>query len=200
MSSVGNLLRRLWASVHSALGVIAYRLGCRAAARSHFERVLLLKGDDFRAYIELGRIAFDLGDYAIWRREFEHARRLDPNRFARLRHPIDLFEPRLAGTSFDRSDGSPLDGSGARAGWRSLRMPGGARPGGADGDPRESSAPRFVRGLPENEPESEASGDDAQRDDCGTEAERRRLQALGPIDAEELRRCDLDDLLRKLSG
>jgi hypothetical protein len=223
MSSVGNLLRRLWAGMHSVCGVIAYRCGCRGAARSHFERVLLLRGDDFRAYIELGRIAFDLGDYATWRREFEHARRLDPNRFARLRHPIELFEPRLAGTSFERGD-EPLDGSSMRATWRSLRTPGGGLPGGrlgAEGEGRDPGA-RYRRGLSDastgdassdglsGDANAGSPGDDgraetsrpaaAAHDDCRSATERERLRALGPIGVDELRRCNFDELLRKLSG
>src|SRR5262245_9776669 len=102
MKSVGWLLAGLGARFHVACGWLAYRLGCRRAARNHFERVLLLRGADFHAYVNLARIAFDVGDYAGWRRELEHARRLDPDRFARLRHPLELFEPRLAGTSIDR--------------------------------------------------------------------------------------------------
>ena len=86
----------LRARLHATLGWCAYRLGLAAAARRHCEKVLLLRGADFRAYVQLGRIAFDQGDYAGWRREFEHARRLDPVRFARLSHPLELFEPRLA--------------------------------------------------------------------------------------------------------
>jgi tetratricopeptide (TPR) repeat protein len=190
MKSVGILLRSLWASVHSAWGMLAYRLGCRAAARSHFERVLLLRGDDFRAYIELGRIAFDLGDYATWRREFEHARRMDPARFARLRHPLELFEPRLAGTRFDDA-ATPFDASPARTPWRPLRTSGQR----SDGEASEASTPRFVRGLPDPTPNKAAS-----QDDCGDATERERLRALGPIGVDELRRCDLDDLARRLSG
>lgn len=128
MRSIGRALQALRACCHSLCGWLAYRVGCRAAARRHFERVLVLRGADFRAYVHLGRIAFDTGDYAGWRREFEHARRADPYRFARLRHPFELFEPRLAGTDFDGADFEDrscedrgFDDTGARATWRSLR-------------------------------------------------------------------------------
>jgi hypothetical protein len=120
MAGLGRFLRTLRASAHSACGWLAYRLGWHTFAQKRFERVLLLRGDDFRAYVHLGRIAFDLGDYAGWRREFEHARRADPERFARLRHPLELFEPRLAGTQFDGAATTDFDATGTRATWRAL--------------------------------------------------------------------------------
>ncbi|MEO6597613.1 MAG: hypothetical protein ABIP94_22950 [Planctomycetota bacterium] len=103
--------------------------------------MLVLRGADFSAYVHLGRIAFDTGDYAGWRREFEHARRADPYRFARLRHPFELFEPRLAGTDFDGidfderdCDDRGFDDTGARAMWRSLRPLSPGRRGPSRGD------------------------------------------------------------------
>src|SRR5690606_15592662 len=121
MPSVPRILRLARASAHSMCGWLAYKLGWVGIARRQFERVLLLRGADFRAYVHLGRIAFDHGDYAGWRRELEHARRTDPIRFARLRHPIELSEPRLAGTQFEGSH--ELDGyqaADSRATWRAL--------------------------------------------------------------------------------
>ena len=105
----------LRARVHATLGWCAYRLGLATAARRQCEQVLLLRGADFRAYVQLGRIAFDQGDYAGWRREFEHARRLDPVRFARLSHPLELFEPRLAGTRLEHRRPAPEAAEFARA-------------------------------------------------------------------------------------
>ncbi|MCA8949844.1 MAG: hypothetical protein KDE27_10105 [Planctomycetes bacterium] len=119
MVSVGSLLQLAAARVCAACGWLAFRVGLRQQARHQYERVLRLKGDDFSAYVHLGRIAYDTGDYAGWRREFEHARRADPVRFARLRHPFELFEPRLAGTTFEDT--------GERATWRSLRPFGAAQ-------------------------------------------------------------------------
>lgn len=173
-------------------------------ARRRFEQVLLLRGADFGAYVHLGRIAFDVGDYAGWRRELEHARRLDPERFARLRHPLELFEPRLAGTGFEANDANGgFDETDARATWRSLRPNGAApsrlRPESVDTDglgrsSDGSAAPR--------RPTTDASADDAAAgcDDCASPAERTRFAALGPIQRTEVARCDLDELLRKLSG
>lgn len=212
MWSVGSLVRSIAARLHGASGWLAYRIGLRSAARSHFERVLSLRGADFGAYVHLARIAFDVGDYASWRRELEHARRLDPVRFARLRHPLELFEPRLAGTTFDREpDDDDFDGTGARATWRSLRPFGSGRPAspradfldtGLDAlapgvDARADTSPsRFVGRLPEGGevgPDASASHDDFVSAD-----ERSRFRELGPIAPAELKRCDLDELLRRL--
>tara|TARA_R110002094_G_scaffold117933_5_gene113568 strand:- start:491 stop:1432 length:942 start_codon:yes stop_codon:yes gene_type:complete len=121
MQSLNRIFRILRAKAHSSGGWLAYKLGWHGTARRQFERVLLLRGADFRAYVHLGRIAFDHGDYAGWRREFEHARRTDPIRFARLRHPIELFEPRLAGTQFEGShELDSFQAADSRATWRAL--------------------------------------------------------------------------------
>ena len=200
MRTVGWLLSMCAATLHFVCGSLAYRVGCRTFARRRFERVLELYGACFRAYVNLGRIAFDHGDYATWRRELEHARRLDPGRFARLRHPLELFEPRLAGTSFGRAtvDGTPYDGT--RATWRSLRQAGTPRP--------TLEMPGSVEsGLDALLPNFESFGDAEQnpaaartRDDCASAEERHRLARLGPIDRTELQRCDVDDLVRRLSS
>jgi hypothetical protein len=218
MLFVARFLRASLARLHSLCGWIGYRFGFRAAARRHYERVLVLRGCDFPAYVHLGRIAFDVGDYAGWRREFEHARRADPRRFERLRHRLDLFEPRLAGTDFDRQGTfATFDDTGARATWRSLR------PFGSNGGHRANSArpdlpvePGLDALLPGCDARAETSFDsqngaasesgdptaDAENahDDCGSAAERRRLRALGPIAASDLKRLDFDDLLRRLSS
>lgn len=213
MKSGHRLLCALLARWLAACGAIAYRLGWRAAARRRFERVLQLRGGDFAAHVQLGRIAFDLGDYAAWRREFEQARRIDPRRFARLRHPLELFEPRLAGTAFDPGTADDdFDGTGARATWRALRPLGGGplgkhpEPFGSSLDAllpgcdarAESSPPRSLGRLPADgagTPDASVS-----HDDCSTAEERRRFVERGPIVAQELARCDLDELLRRLSG
>ena len=121
MPSLSRMFRIALATAHSVGGWLAYKLGWHGTARRQFERVLLLRGANFRAYVHLGRIAFDHGDYAGWRREFEHARRTDPIRFARLRHPIELFEPRLAGTQFEGShELDSFQAADSRATWRAL--------------------------------------------------------------------------------
>lgn len=221
------LLRALAASVHALVGGLAYRLGRRHAARRHYERVLLLRGADFHAYLQLGRIAFDLGDYATWRRELEHARRLDPNRFARQHHPLDLIEPRLAGTNVDVGTFDPAGYDSTRATWRLPRPnggPGAGTGGGSGSGPRPAAASegRFewdaaaelsppedaVPPIESPGPKSQPPAGERRRgaapvpplDDCSSLAERERFQHLGPIDAEELGRCNLDELLRKLSG
>lgn len=255
MPSLSRMFAIARASAHSALGWAAYRLGWLGVARRQHERVLLLRGADFRAYVYLGRIAFDQGDYAGWRREFEHARRTDPIRFARLRHPLELFEPRLAGTQFDPSGmvdpstlGDGFEATDARATWRSLH-PFGQRPRDAnvgegfgrgtdlplapgydpmmpgqqldDRDPDDElpddlsdhdtrgtelheCADPFARDrqaqqppLPPKPPTPDAS---LTRDDFSSPSERRRFQLRRPIDRQEIARCDLNDLARKLSG
>lgn len=208
MKSVGWLLASLGARFHGACGWLAYRFGCRSAARGQYERVLLLRGADFGAYVSLARIAFDVGDYAGWRRELEHARRLDPSRFARLRHPLELFEPRLAGTSFDHLPDADeeFDGSGDRATWRSLRPSGPSR---AARDAVDAGLDALLPGLdaraeapppPRNGKGEQAPDASRAHDDCVSTTERSRFRDLGPIDRAELERCDLDELARRLSG
>lgn len=189
-------LQVLWswfvAAWHGLAGRLWFRLGRTARARRHFERILDLRGEQFTAYVFLGRIAYGIGDYAGWRREFEHARRTDPERFARLRHPFELFEPRAAGTLFDEA--------GERATWRAMRLPSsrGRRapvrsieypldaPGGSLGSADYSIGPA-------TEPSAHPM------DDFLTEAERSRFRARPPITGGELHRADLDDLCRRLS-
>ena len=282
MQSLRRILQLARANAHSACGWLAYKLGWQAKARRQFERVLLLRGADFRAYVHLGRIAFDHGDYAGWRRELEHARRTDPIRFARLRHAIELFEPRLAGTQFE--GGHDLDGyqaADSRATWRALH-PFGSDPFRVDGrlgkdlgrshdgfgrgtdlplapgyDPLMPSHPSSGQQIDDRDPDdlhdrllhgdlldgggnsggsnsggsnsgSNISGDggidkdqgisseriggnnshhgwntpDAalSRDDFSSPIERRRFQLRRPIDRQEIARCDLNELARRLSS
>ncbi|MBL8753164.1 MAG: hypothetical protein JNK15_07670 [Planctomycetes bacterium] len=206
MVLAGWLLSQLVARLHGLLGWVAYRLGCRARARRHWERVLALRGADFRAYVHLGRIAFDIGDYAGWRRELEHARRLDPERFSRLRHPLELFEPRLAGTQFDRETQGQIDfdGTGTRATWRSLRPTAGGKGQTQPNDSLDAGLDALLPGLDTGKDAAEdrrGFGDGFEScDDCATASERQRFRTLGPIQSAEIAHCDLDELLRKLSG
>lgn len=188
----------LLARLHLWCGQVAVRFGCRGQARRHFERVLALRGDHFGAYVQLGRIAYDLGDYAGWRRELEHARRTDPARFARMPQPFELFEPRLAGTTFDDA--------GERATWRSLR-PNSAgfvqSTTSARSDEQATlrspafEAPAFDASATPDTPTADGVSPD---DDCTTAAEREHFQTRGPISSAEVRACDLDELMRRLSG
>jgi hypothetical protein len=207
MGLVGRSLLSLLARLHSGCGWAALRLGCCQLARRHYERVLVLRGSDFHAYVQLGRMAFTAGDYAGWRREFEHARRADPERFARLRHPFELFEPRLAGTDFDET--------GDRATWRSLLPFGGASlrhqltprvdaptDAGLDAllpgwDLRADATTEASLQPPDH---AAADARPMPHDDCLSADERRRLSSLGPIRAVDVRGCDLDELVRRLSG
>ena len=200
-----SLLRRLGCSLratwHGMAGRVWYRVGAWARARAAFERVLALRGDDFAAYVHLGRLAFSIGDYAGWRREFEHARRTDPERFARLRQPFDLFEPRAAGTPFDEA--------GDRATWRTLRplAPGSIRRG-----------PTRSIELPTTPADASTAADDthvdqpiesrtdtgaaphSDCDDCQSSEERRRFRQRGPISRNEIDASDLEDTCRRLTA
>ena len=211
MGLVGRCLQRIAAAFHALAGRVTYRLGWRAHARRHFEQVLMLRGDDFGSYVHLGLIAFGAGDYAGWRREYEHARRTDPDRFARLRHPFELFEPRLAGTEFD--------GTRDRATWRTMRPLAGGRPRrlrlrGDDEarrpEPTGETPAMFdpqalADALHETDTRRDGLPADGQRsallrDDCGSTAERQRLRALGPIRRSDLASVDLDELSRRLTS
>lgn len=236
MRPASRLFSELTARLHGALGWIAYKLGWADSARRRYERVLTLRGAEFGAYVQLGRIAFDQGDYAAWRRALEHAQRADPVRFARLRHPLELFEPRLAGTNLDRRTRSGVDASG-RATWTPTDSQGrptrdpcstegfghgtdtpsapGYDPAGSDqqlddGDTLDlhSSTDAFPamdstasRDEPPQQipypPPPDAS---LTRDDFSSPGERRRFRRRRPIEPGEIARCDLAELVRRLSG
>jgi hypothetical protein len=213
MGPVGRLLQQIRASFHAACGWLCFRAGLRLQARNHYERVLQLRGDDFSAYVHLGRIAFAIGDYTGWRRELEHARRTNGAAFARLRHPSDRFEPRIAGT--DADPGAPPDNfsaTGDRATWRSLLAPDAGRAAGTrlEGDngqpgPRRTRRPGDAPAQAGSEQTTGANAPfpfDAEEhgDDCSSSSERRRLRSLGPIRAQDCRNCDLDELSRRLTS
>ena len=114
MARFRALFRHIQGLPHALAGRIWFRFGRTSRARYHFERVLALRGDDFGAYIYLGRLAYCCGDYSAWRRENEHARRTCPERFAHLRHPFELIEPRTAHTLIEEPN--------ERATWRAVRL------------------------------------------------------------------------------
>jgi len=97
ISTASNFLRDVRARWHSALGSLSFRFGRHGAAERRFHRVLELRGADFTAYLALSRIACAQGNYRGWLRESEHARRLSPQRFDRLRHRFSLPAPHTAG-------------------------------------------------------------------------------------------------------
>lgn len=188
-----SLLRLLSAWCHGCLGTLCFRFGALRRARRRFERVLELRGDSFRAFVHLARIAYAEGDYVGWRREMEHARRCDPERFARLNHPFELFEPQT---------GNPFHEAGERATWRAMRSPG-VRRGSIRtielaterGD--TAQAQRF--GV---DPE-QGCGDlprQAFGDDFLSETERLRFRQHGPITRADLAGLDLDEICRRLQA
>ncbi len=58
------ILRSLSSAFHKLAGVALFRVHLYERSRRHFEQVLELKGDDFTAFVNLGRIAYNLGDRA----------------------------------------------------------------------------------------------------------------------------------------
>ena len=180
--SLSRLLRGL---AHGLAGRAWFRIGKAARARYHFERVLALRGDNFRAYIYLGRLAYCSGDYAAWRREYEHARRTCPDRFARLKHPFEPIEPCAGGTLPEET--------GERATWRAVRLA--SSQTGADPRQRRSHSEDSASGLESFDPLTGTWS----RDDFATEVEREKFRVLEPISAAEIAATDVDELARRLA-
>ncbi len=172
-------LRTLVATCHKAVGWVDFRLGRLDRARWHFERVLQLLGDDFSAYVHLGRVAYRLGDYAGWRRECGHAQRTAPARYARLRHTFDLVQARAAGTAADPADAWPS------VAFRMSRV-------GTDGSEARLSQDAAADACP---------GGPVRRfgDDFSSEGERARFRRLQAISSADLARVDVDELARRLT-
>ena len=225
------------AACHRLLGRLLFRCGRLQPARQQFERVLDLRGDDFQAYVHLGRIAYKLGDYAGWRRECGHARRTAPERFARLRHPFELFEQsrgevqpdpeRLiasgtfrtadrarseskgvapatgcasddisaTGLTPDDLDSGDVDLGDLDLGDRDL----GARDPGTCGHDRVPTDELVGEGTDGNEGPHQPHSGTGQPDDFLSGRERRAFRARGPIQIDELRAVDLDDLAARLT-
>lgn len=185
-----RLLRRAVAACYAVTGCAWFRLGSMLRARRAFERVLDLQGDAFVAYVHLGRIACLQGDFVGWRREMEHARRADPERFQRLSHPFDLFEP-------PPSSGTPFAEAGERATWRSPRGPAAGRRGPARTIGLSAGRGELMASASQRRQEREARGRPGL-DDCGSDSERTRFRQLGPISAGEVATADVDEICRRL--
>lgn len=174
MLTVRSTLRWLAAGCHRIAGMGWYHCGRYERSQRHFQRVLELRGDDFAAYVYLGRLAYSLGDYAGWRRECEHARRTSPERFARLKHPFELHE--------SRTDSPVFEEAGERASWRMFRVS-------QVGTTPPTEARRALPGF---------AAPPLPSDDCSSAEERRRFHGLGPLMRAEIESVDLDELARKL--
>ena len=109
---LNNPVRYLTTIWHKVAGRIWFRLGRAERSRRHFEQVLLLRGDDFTAYLYLASIAYSARDYSGWRRELAHAERTAPQRYAQLKFPFELFEP--------PQDDRLFEEAGERATWRAF--------------------------------------------------------------------------------
>ncbi len=198
---LARFVRRLTASFFCLRGQLAYRMGRSVSARRHFERVLSLGGDEFTAYVHLGRIALGDGDFAGYRREMNNARACDPERFARLRPAADGLDPRNVGT--------PCEETGERATWRSVRQ-------GTQGSNRRTpvrsaevpteNADEMRQGplfeLPQMDltdfrPSAKRQGG---RDDFCTKQERDRFRPMPPIATDEVRSVDVDELARRFGA
>lgn len=169
-------LHHLAASYHRGAGRIFYWLGRGHRARRHFEQVLLLRGDDFAAYLYLGKLAYYSGDLAGCQREFRYARRTNPERYAQLEHPLELL---------DAAQGSMQAETGERATWRAFRL------SSVGGSEDEAMCDRGISGCP---------GGDLRRygDDFSSADERRRFTNLPPISFADVQRVDIDELSRAL--
>lgn len=192
-------IRRLSVVLHRAVGACLFHAGAHEYARRHFERILEVEGDDFGAYVHLALVAYRLGDYGSWQRECGHARRTDPLRYSRLRHPFELFEGRGATTG-------PEPGPRWRRAFRVSHVGSGRATGIDAGEPAEDRLDADVRGVPTGRSTRadatamSSAGRRAGHDDCASEAERRRLAQLGPIARAEVLATDLDELARRLGG
>jgi hypothetical protein len=188
MDFVARLLNALLAGWHRGAGRLARALGRPADARRHYERALACGGDVFGVHHALARLAFAVGDYPAWRRNLDRARSVAPERYARLVDPAREAGPRLAGTSVALPRPPVEAGAGARANTDERSTFDAATAG---GDGAGGDGP---------------GGDDfgaigpAAHDDFASANERARFRRLGPIAPAEVKRCDLDDLLRRLGG
>ncbi len=193
MSSPARLAWILACSTwHALAGRVTYHLGLLRRSRGHVQRQLELQGDVFSAYVHLGRLAWLLGDYAGWRREFEHARRTDPVRFGRLRHALDPRQP--------QSGSMTLEDAGERATWRAIRSTGpqGGRSRTSDAV-REGTRGEPVRSwVPADPARNPAQA--SRIDDCSDQGERERFARLGPIRPADVLGVDVDELSRRLGS
>lgn len=171
MESRARPLSLLIARWHRAVGRVRRLLGHTAAARRSYERAAACGDDAFAVHLAIAQLAFAMGDYAAWRRGLDRARAVAPERYARLVDPARGTGPRLAGTAV----------TGPRP-----AVEAGARAGADDGRPAELGGIEFL--------------DVQGQDDFSSPAERRRFEQLQPIEAQDVARCDFDELARRLSS
>lgn len=184
-SLLPSLCRAVAATWHRCWGRFWFRLRHQDRARGHFERLLQLRGDDFQAYVFLGRLAYAQGDYSGWRREFEHARRTDPARFERLGEVGDLFVLHGRAGAREAAD---------RATWSRIGVA--RRDHAGESFPAEGSGESpWWQGA--------AQGPDHRRtrrlgDDFSSDRERQHFARLAPLTPDDVARVDLDGLARRL--
>lgn len=185
-SLLPSLCRALAASWHRCWGRFWFRLRHQDRARGHFERLLQLRGDDFQAYVYLGRLAYAQGDYSGWRREFEHARRTDPQQFERLGEVGDLFVLHGRAGAREAAD---------RATWSRIGVAR-RRPG------SEQDAPQAAQGSPwwrtGEDPDALPRQSRRLGDDFTSDRERQHFARLRPLTPQEVAGVDVDGLARRL--
>jgi len=171
-----NPVRPLAAFWHKIAGKMWFRLGRAERSRRHFERVLMLRGDDFTAYLFLASIAYRSRDYAGWRRELAHAERTAPQRYSQLKFPFELFEP--------PQDDRLFEEAGERATWRSFRL---SSVGGTPPFDSQNEGVQRVSSCPEGRLRRYG-------DDFSSAAERQRFAEMPAIQPEDLENLNIDRL------
>jgi hypothetical protein len=189
MSEPAPQNRRVAVAWHRLAGWTCFRFRALERARRHFERVIALVGEDFRALVWLGRIAHKLHDYGGWKRAFARARRCDPARYQQLKHPFELFDTR-GGDELEALD-TVFDPAAVPLIPRPLAGDDGDPERGGDG--RRGTAARLRAAL-------DGGSAAAVADDFVSESERARFRGLAPIEPGTAKQVDLDELARRLSG
>ncbi len=184
-SAISKLFRFAQGFHHQIAGWVFLRLGNPLLAQIHYERVAALHGAHFAAHVQLGRIAYAMGDYPKWQHEFEQAHSISEKRFAKLRDRYVAQEARLAGVSHTPSHNRPI--------WQAVA------PAPRELRTRPERPHSYIRPLGEAEAMSSCTSDDFASDDFASDAERAKFRRSSPIESSEVYSCDLDELSRRLS-
>lgn len=196
MTLIARIYWQFRAMTHRLLGHVCLWMGQPLAAKSHFERVLALRGSDFSARMHLGRLAYLTGDYDNWRRHLTAARLADASQFAKwtkLTHPHEMAQgPQLAGTGIDAREFAPH------------RPPRAIKPvteksAKEDRTPNDACA-EAVAGMHDLLDSLLHAGNSQPADDLRSPAERARFAKLSPITRTQVQNCDVDALAQRLAG
>lgn len=200
---------RLAARWHKCVGVVLGYLGSRRRATHRLERALELDAEDFDSQIRLGWIAFQHGDYALWRRCMQRAQTLSPVRFRSARRRYRFAELRSAGALPDQGPRGVGSSDGVLFETRPPRSPADRhghedRRGrndrhGTDRDPDFGTA-RRPASDPDLGPRGAMDGrrSDRRSDDFQDDGERERFRPRRAIARDDIDACDFDRLIRRL--